>query len=149
MINPILTSLKAEIETLKKGKLCKPRMAVVTPTYDCNQNCYYCFFKTKINGDMIETDEFLKIIKQIANFGIQSIEYCGGGESLLLPRIEQIFKYAHSLGLRQGLLTNGVLFIRVKSAVWRSELIFMKYKILHKMEKELGRNVVNDIRFFG
>ena len=46
-------------------------------------------------------------------------------------------------------VVNGILFVRVKSAVWRSELVFMKYKILNKLEKELGKNVVNDIRFLG
>ena len=46
-------------------------------------------------------------------------------------------------------VVNGILFVRVKSAVWRSEFVFMKYKILNKLEKELGKNVVNDIRFLG
>ena len=90
--NPM--KLTHAVEILRKGKLCKPRMAILTPTYKCNQDCYYCFFKTKNNGDMIDSDKFSSIIKQVASFGIQSIEYCGGGEALLLPKIEYIFKYA-------------------------------------------------------
>ena len=44
-------------------------------------------------------------------------------------------------------VANGVLYIRVSSAVWRSELVFMKYKILHRFESELGKGIVKDIRF--
>lgn len=44
-------------------------------------------------------------------------------------------------------VANGVLYVRVSSGVWRSELVFMKYKILNKLESELGKGVVKDIRF--
>jgi len=129
MINPIIASLKRECEVLRKGGIPKPRMAILTPTYKCNQNCYYCFFKKKNNGDMIDTDKFCTFIKQIADFGIESIEYCGGGESLLLPNIEQVFKYAHSLGLRQGLLTNGVLFDGVIAQTFLKYGTYVRFSI--------------------
>jgi len=110
MINPIVASLKHEVEILRSGKLCKPRMAIVTPTYACNQSCHYCFFKHKNNGHIMSHENLKIMIDQIAELGIESIEWCGGGESLLVPEIDKIFSYAHSKGLKLGLLTNGVLF---------------------------------------
>jgi len=44
-------------------------------------------------------------------------------------------------------VANGILFVHVDSPIWRSELVFMKYKILHRLETELGKGVVKDIRF--
>jgi len=110
MINPTLYALKTEIEQIKLNGLCKPRMAILYPTYKCNQSCSYCFFKSNESGHAMDYDGIKNIIDQLADYGVQSIEYCGGGEPLMFPGIEEIFEYAASKGLRQGLLTNGVLF---------------------------------------
>lgn len=39
----------------------------------------------------------------------------------------------------------GKLFIRVKSAVWRHELIYYKAEIIKKINRELQDRIVNDI----
>jgi predicted nucleic acid-binding Zn ribbon protein len=41
-----------------------------------------------------------------------------------------------------------VLFVKVKSTSWRTELLFQKHEILKRIEKEFGKNVIDDIRFF-
>jgi hypothetical protein len=42
---------------------------------------------------------------------------------------------------------NGVLFVRVKSSVWASELTFYKPDLLHKLNDKLGGEILSDIRF--
>lgn len=121
MINPTIFSLKHEVKQLRSSGLCKPRMAIIMPTYICNQKCYYCFFRNNNNGHAMNPEDLFKTLKQLADFGIESIELCGGGEPLLYPKIEEIFEYAASLGLRLGLLTNGLLF---KDSIAST---FMKY----------------------
>jgi len=44
-------------------------------------------------------------------------------------------------------ISNGVLFVKVSSEIWRTELVFMKYKILHRLNQKLGQGVIKDIRF--
>lgn len=44
-------------------------------------------------------------------------------------------------------VSNGILYVHVSSGIWRSELVFMKYKILHRLDSELGQGVIKDIRF--
>jgi predicted nucleic acid-binding Zn ribbon protein len=42
---------------------------------------------------------------------------------------------------------NGILFVKVKSAAWKSELMFMKRDIMTTIDKTVGSGIVKDIRF--
>jgi predicted nucleic acid-binding Zn ribbon protein len=42
-------------------------------------------------------------------------------------------------------ISNGTILVRVKSAVWRNELVYYKAEIIRKMNQELGTSVINDI----
>ncbi len=44
-------------------------------------------------------------------------------------------------------IRDGVLFVRVRSSVWRNELLFHKGAILAKLNGLIGKSVVEDIRF--
>lgn len=44
-------------------------------------------------------------------------------------------------------VTNGILFVKVKSSAWRNELVFMKKEILTKIDKKVGYGIIKDIRF--
>ena len=45
-------------------------------------------------------------------------------------------------------VNDGILYVKVKSMTWRTELLFQKRKILEKIEERIGRRVIHDIRFF-
>lgn len=45
-------------------------------------------------------------------------------------------------------VSDGILYVKVKSMTWRTELLFQKRKILEKIEERIGRKVIHDIRFF-
>lgn len=42
----------------------------------------------------------------------------------------------------------GILYIRVSSMTWRTELLFQKQSILEKISVRLGKAIIRDIRFF-
>ena len=42
---------------------------------------------------------------------------------------------------------HGVLIVKVKSSTWRQELLFEKQKILNKLNRELGKKTIREIRF--
>jgi predicted nucleic acid-binding Zn ribbon protein len=42
-------------------------------------------------------------------------------------------------------ISNDKLFIRVKNAAWRNELVFHRYEIIQKMNQQLGRCVIKEI----
>ena len=42
---------------------------------------------------------------------------------------------------------NNILYVKVKSMTWRTELLFQKKAILEKIKENVGSDVVRDIRF--
>ena len=44
-------------------------------------------------------------------------------------------------------IDNKTLVVKVYKAAWRQQLVFLKDEILRKIEIDLGRGVVEDIRF--
>jgi predicted nucleic acid-binding Zn ribbon protein len=44
-------------------------------------------------------------------------------------------------------ITQGVLFVRVKTGTWRNELTMRKKEIMEKLNNVIGINVVRDIKF--
>ena len=40
---------------------------------------------------------------------------------------------------------DGILFVKVKSDVWRNELIFYKQNLVKKLNSELGKQIISDI----
>ena len=41
----------------------------------------------------------------------------------------------------------GVLTVKTSSPTWRQELVFKKHEIIKKLNKELGKNTIKEIRF--
>jgi predicted nucleic acid-binding Zn ribbon protein len=44
-------------------------------------------------------------------------------------------------------ITQGVLFVHVKTSTWRNELTMRKKEIINKLNSAIGFNVVKDIKF--
>ena len=45
-------------------------------------------------------------------------------------------------------VNDGLLYVKVKSMTWRTELLFQKKKIIERIEERVGKKVIKDIRFF-
>ena len=45
-------------------------------------------------------------------------------------------------------IENGVLYVRVVSASWRQEAVYLKQSILHRIQNEEGCPTVHDIVFY-
>jgi cyclic pyranopterin phosphate synthase len=75
----------------------------------CNHRCDFCTFNYIKDRSTLETDIVMRSIKEFANGGVKSINWTGGGEPLLHKDFSSIVRYAHSLGIDQGVFTNGAL----------------------------------------
>ena len=64
-----------------------------------------------------------------------------------------VTKWAEIVGERIAAISeadrieNGILFVKVSSPVWRSELVFMKSNLIKSVNDTLTKNVVKDIKF--
>jgi len=93
---------------LKQGKMPKPRMAIVYPTYLCNHNCLGCDY-TRLNQSKhsFSQRQFIKVIDQLIDIGVQGIEFCGGGEPTLHPDLAEVVDKLIKHNISFGFLTNG------------------------------------------
>lgn len=95
---------------LRDSIICSPRMAIIYPVYGCNLACEGCLCgssnQTKV---FMPLDKLKKLLGELKEVGVKSIELCGGGEPLLHPDIEHIIKCIHNMGFSLGIMTNGTL----------------------------------------
>ena len=92
----------------------------------CNSKCPFCFgfYNQADDRSLLNIEEAKDIIRQIRNFGGKGITFTGGGEPLCNPATIEAVRYAKTIGLDVGFITNGILLeekaarILVDSCVW-------------------------------
>ena len=82
----------------------------VWPTNQCQLNCSYCCCRkmNNINVSELDIDLYIKTLSILHKYGTKAIEMSGGGSPLLWSNFEQGVSFAHRLGLKQSLITNGL-----------------------------------------
>ncbi len=105
-----------EVQKVKKGERIAPIYVRIKPTNRCNQNCYYCHYKSPYlelgqynPGDEIERGKMLEIIQDFKEMGVKAVTFSGGGEPLLYPYIEEAMKAVLDAGIDLSIITNGSL----------------------------------------
>lgn len=77
------------------------------------------------SGDLMELALAKRIIEQLANAGVQSITWTGGGEPTLHPLFDEIVEYACRNGLEQGLYTHGGHITEERAALLKRTMTFV------------------------
>jgi len=65
------------------------------------------------------------IIRQLANAGVQSVTWTGGGEPTLHPKFDTIIEHAAMVGLQQGLYTHGGHIDEDRAALLKEFMTFV------------------------
>lgn len=87
-----------------------PYLAHIGLTYNCNCACFHCYASGRINNNrrQLTPYDYYKLLQELYSLGTVSITY-SHGETLLCPFADKIFEYTHTLGIRQTLISNGIL----------------------------------------
>jgi radical SAM protein with 4Fe4S-binding SPASM domain len=89
-----------------------PFLVVWNFTYKCNLNCKHCYSDAGENPRKeLSTGEALKVVDQIADFGVTSLAF-SGGEPLMKKDFFEVAEHAVKSGLYVSLATNGTLLNR-------------------------------------
>lgn len=99
----------AQVRAIRAGVIPPPRMAVVYPAYGCNLDCVGCEYAADNAGgfSFLPPPRLLSLMDELADLGVESVEFCGGGEPLLHKGIVDAVLHGAARGLRFGVLTNG------------------------------------------
>lgn len=111
-----------ELEKVKNGERIAPIYVRIKPTNRCNQNCYYCHYKSPYleldqynPADEIKKEKMLEIIRDFKNIGVKAVTFSGGGEPLLYPYIEETIEAVLEAGIDLSIITNGSLLTGKKA----------------------------------
>lgn len=106
--NRILTHYPAMVQ-IKNREMPAPRMAIVYPTYVCNQDCVWCEYgaENTEHHTIMSNDDLRKLIADLDAVGVQSVEFCGGGEPSLHPILPEMVRDLARRNMKIGILTNG------------------------------------------
>ena len=55
----------------------------------------------------LSVERFKELVDELKVMGVSGIEFCGGGEPLLYPGIEEVIKYITNKQIQLGVFTNG------------------------------------------
>ena len=111
-------------------------------TTRCNQNCKYCHRFLGINDLSYEENE--KILNNLIKDGITDITWTGG-EALLYPNLVGLLKKAKQSGIKNKLITNGMLLAQTDEnkeiCNYLDSLTLSIDSTNHKTNAELGRGI--------
>lgn len=83
-------------------------------THACNLKCKHCAVNAGKKTNELSTQEALKVIDKLNEFGVATICF-SGGEPLTRSDIFKLTKYAAEKGINVGLFTNGILITEKKA----------------------------------
>src|SRR3990172_6367724 len=109
------------IESLRNG-IGRPQSLQVALSNKCNLKCVFCSVAERELKQEWDYEELISVIHKFLLCGIGTIEFSGGGEPTLYSYFEELTTYCNIIGLRLGLITNGINLKKIS------------YKILSKFD---------------
>jgi len=125
----------------------KPGMVSVNLTNKCNLNCIYCEIgkdNLPTDNNLINKEDMIWIIDQMAVEGIKSLSMCGG-EPFIFQGLTDIVHYAWEKNIRSNITSNGMIInklseygtkglyearISLASNIWRVFCFFDKGRLV-------------------
>lgn len=90
-----------------KGKKFRPVSIQLAPTDKCCLSCIFCSVKNREMNEL-KFEDACQAVLDLVELGAKSVEITGGGDPTLYPKINDLIVFCKHLGLRVGLITNGV-----------------------------------------
>lgn len=104
-----------KLKIIQDGGRPSPIMVHLSPCNICNLKCSFCCFANRTMKDMLAVDEMKKALDSFRELGVTGLELTGGGEPTLHPHLDEVVAYAHNLGYKIGICTNGSRLSKLKT----------------------------------
>lgn len=94
---------------IRNREMPEPRMAIVYPTYVCNQDCLWCEYSSENteHHSIMTNEQLMGLMADLDGIGVKSVEFCGGGETTLHPILADAVRDLANRGMSIRILTNG------------------------------------------
>ncbi len=81
----------------------------VGPTSRCNLKCSFCPNANRTDHEDLHVQDLIALLDSLVDMGLKTVEWTGGGDPTMYKDINEIIKVAATMGLEQGMITNGIL----------------------------------------
>lgn len=105
-----------EVEAMLRGDLVYPISVELDLSNTCPHDCPMCSFGTsesqgyrQQNWVQFPAPRMLRLLEELAECGVRSVTFTGGGEPLIHRSAAALLEQAQAVGLAYGVVTNGVL----------------------------------------
>ena len=123
---------KGKIEKLLNNEIPTPVCVEIDPADgSCNQSCKDCRYESgnKKELRLIDSKILVNTLVELKQNGVLSVEWVGGSEPTLHPKIELFISIAKKLGFKNGIITNGVLLERIYSNIINKDLEYVRISL--------------------
>jgi len=96
------------VKKLKKG-FANPISLSISPTSRCNLQCTFCSNVNRDSHEDLDVEKCLEFIKTLKSIGLKAVTITGGGDPTMYHGINVLIQYCNMIGLKIGLITNGIL----------------------------------------
>lgn len=107
---------RTRVEAALRGELTYPISVELDLSNVCPHDCPFCSFGTSKSGGYRQQNwvtfpfpRILDLLTELKGCGVESITFTGGGEPLVHRQAYEVFRHATKLGIKWGLVTNGLL----------------------------------------
>ena len=103
------------LSIIQEGGRPKPIMFHMSPCNPCNLTCSFCCFANRSMKEMLTVEQMKSAVDQFAALGVLGMEFTGGGEPTLHPKLDEMIEYIHAKGIKIGIVTNGSRLKKIKN----------------------------------
>lgn len=144
-----------KVHALRHGLNAAPVNVEIDLSNRCNLGCFGCHFahthtrgplagtprleQHLPGGDVMDVQLARRILDELADYGVKSITWTGGGEPTLHRAFDSIIDYAGVVGLEQGIYTNGTQITAARAALMKRTMSWV-YVSLDECAPESYRN---------
>lgn len=98
-----------KVDAMLRGDVVYPVSVELDLSNVCNHGCPWCSFNgfRQENWKSFDDARIFSLLKELADVGVQSITFTGGGEPLVHKRAADIFRSCIGHGMQFGVVTNG------------------------------------------
>ena len=109
IFNPALKlSRHRKFSRYMEGNPIMPVNVEISPTGICDASCSWCFYADKKDKESLDKQTLIGLLQDMAVLEVEAVSWTGGGEPTRYKHFDEVTKFAHAAGLKQGLFTNGL-----------------------------------------
>lgn len=119
------------IESMIRGDVVWPVSVELDLSNTCNHGCPWCSFNGFRQDNWVQwpTDRAFSLLTELAECGVKSITFTGGGEPLTHRDASRLFRHCYDLGMQFGVVTNGRLLTGPARAVIAQYATFVRISL--------------------